>query len=410
LWAALIVLAGIAAFLAQQRRDVPRPVRQVRTAVVRRGPIERTLRVSGITSSSRLAHLFAPRLRGTRTRGSDELRLEIEMLAKSGTAVRKGAILAEFDRQLMQLRLDDYRASVEQQEATLLRLRANLALRRARLEQRVRVVKGETEKFALDLKTAPVRSDMQVQRYRMNHGEALARYQQVLKEVPLADASETALIRVYEIEVEQRKAELAMVQQNLDQMQVRAPIDGILVLSREYRGGEYHEFQQGDSVGPGRSFGAVMATGSMLVEASVNQTDAAAVRAGQQARVRFDGLPDLEVPGRVVAVAAFPSRGGYRAQYVRQVPLRLELANAEERVTPNLTAGADIVLERAEDAVIVPKECVFGDKPVAYVHDGGGWQKRELTLGIANHVEVAVEAGLAEGERVAAEDPTVSPF
>jgi hypothetical protein len=119
-------------------------------------------------------------------------------------------------------------------------------------------------------------------------------------------------------------------------------------------------------------------------------------------------LPDLEVPGRVVAVAAFPSRGGYRAQYVRQVPLRLEIDSDDERITPNLTAGAGIVLERAEDALIVPSECVFGGKPVAYVQDGGGWQKRELTLGIANHVEVAVEAGLAEGERVAAEDPTAS--
>lgn len=395
-------------YFASQRGEQPARVqRQVRTAVVRRGAIERTARVSGIVSSPRLTHLMAPQLRGTRSRGSEELRLEIEKLASGGARLRKGEVVAEFDRQFMLLRVDDYRASLAQREETLVRLRANLELRREQQRQRIRVVKAEMDKFALDLKTAPVRSAMQVERFRMNFEEAQARYEQTLKEVPLADASEVALVRVYEIEVEQARAELARAEENLAGLRVLSPVDGLMVLSREYRGGDYREYEQGDAVGPGRSFAAVVPNGTMTVDAEMNQVDIGTVQVGQKARVRFDGLPDTVLPAHVSAVAPLPSRGGYRAQYVRNVPLRLELDERNDQVTPNLSASADIVLERVEGALVVPRECVFsgGERPVAYVQDGDGWKKRELQLGLANHVEVEVEAGLEEGDQVSAEFP-----
>ncbi|MDX1982549.1 MAG: HlyD family efflux transporter periplasmic adaptor subunit [Bryobacteraceae bacterium] len=404
----IVIAAGLVMYFARQRGEQPARVqRQVRTAVVRRGAIERTARVSGIVSSPRLTHLMAPRLRGTRSRGSEELRLEIEKLASGGARLRKGEVVAEFDRQFMLLRVDDYRASLAQREETLVRLRANLELRREQQRQRIRVVKAEMEKFALDLKTAPVRSAMQVERFRMNFEEAQARYEQTLKEVPLADASEVALVRVYEIEVEQARVELAKAERNLADLRVLAPVDGLMLLSREYRGGDYREYEQGDTVGPGRSFAAVVPNGRMIVDAAMNQVDIGMVQVGQKARVRFDGIPDTELPAHVSAVAALPSRGGYRAQYVRNVPLRLEIDERDDQVTPNLSASADIVLERVEGALVVPRDCIFsgGEGPVAYVQDGDGWKKRELQLGLANHVEVAVKAGLEEGDQVSAEFP-----
>jgi hypothetical protein len=124
------------------------------------------------------------------------------------------------------------------------------------------------------------------------------------------------------------------------------------------------------------------------------------------ARVHFDAYPDLELPAKIKSIGAMTRTGGQRAQYVREVPLQLTLNATEERVIPNLSASADIVLERAEDVLILPRECVFRDeanRPYAMVRTESGWARRELDLGIANHTEVAVESGVEEGESVAAE-------
>ena len=61
---------------------------------------------------------------------------------------------------------------------------------------------------------------------------------------------------------------------------------------------------------------------------------------------------------------------------------------------------------------IIPRAAVFSDPedgdPVAYVHTGTGWEKRDLELGLRNNVEVAVTSGLRAGEAVAVgEEPVL---
>ena len=46
--------------------------------------------------------------------------------------------------------------------------------------------------------------------------------------------------------------------------------------------------------------------------------------------------------------------------------------------------------------------------PVAFVHTGSGWEKRDLELGLQTNVEVAVTSGLRAGEAVAVgEEPVL---
>jgi multidrug efflux pump subunit AcrA (membrane-fusion protein) len=68
----------------------------------------------------------------------------------------------------------------------------------------------------------------------------------------------------------------------------------------------------------------------------------------------------------------------------------------------------DLVLDQSNDAVTVPLESVFHEdgKAFAYVRQPSGWEKRELELGVANHLAAAVRAGLHEGDTVAAELPS----
>jgi len=377
-----------------------------RTARARTGSLERSMRVTGTTAASKYTYLIAPKLQGTRGRDSGELSLTLVKLAMPGSKVRKGDLIADFDRQFMMLRVDDYRSNVVQWEQNLIRLRANLDLRRYQQQLKVKRAKAQMDKAALDLKTAPVRSAIQVARFQMNFDEAKAQYEQYLKETPDVDASEVASNRRYELELDEAKQQLKKAQKNADDMTYRAPHDGVLVLKRNYRNGEFVEVQEGETVSPGQTFAEITDTSSIVMHAVVNQVDAELVRNGAHAKVNLDAYPDLHLPARVVSIGAVTSPSGQRPQYVRTVPLRLEMEAMDERVIPNLTASADIVLGVEDNAVIVPLECVFRDRdgaPYAFVQAGGEWQKRDLELGPANNVEVAVQAGIKNGEVIAAE-------
>ncbi|MBL8179853.1 MAG: efflux RND transporter periplasmic adaptor subunit [Bryobacterales bacterium] len=407
-WLILLCIVG-GAYLLHRRMEqqAKSPVfSPARTARARVGALERNVRVTGTTAASKYSYLIAPKLQGTRGRESSELTLTLVKLATPGMKLRKGDVVAEFDRQFMNIRVDDYRSNVLQWEQNLIRLRASLDLRRYQQQLKVKRAKAQMEKAALDLKTAPVRSAIQTARFQMNFDQAKAQYEQYLKETPDVDASELASIRRYELEVEEAKQQLRKAQRNADDMTYRAPHDGVLVLRRNYRNGEFVEVQEGESVGPGSTFAEVTDTASIVMHAVVNQVDADLVKNGAQAEVNFDAYPGLKLPARVVSVGAVTAPAGQRAQYVRSVPLRLAMEGHDERVIPNLTASADILIEREENAVIVPLECVFRDRdgtPYALVQAGGEWQKRDLELGCANHVEVAVQSGIKDGELIAAE-------
>jgi multidrug efflux pump subunit AcrA (membrane-fusion protein) len=107
-------------------------------------------------------------------------------------------------------------------------------------------------------------------------------------------------------------------------------------------------------------------------------------------------------------VGAMTKPGVWRPNYMREIPVRLKLERIDARVIPDLSASADVLLAREEHAVITPLSAVFhdaGTSPFVFLRTSGGWQRREIELGLTNHVAAAVRSGLATGEVVAIERP-----
>ena len=414
-WLWPVLVAAIAAAIVYQNRSAPTTVKPapaaIRTAKVRSGTLERTLRVPGITAAEVFTALMTPTLPGGRFLGGGhgEFLLVLQKLAKAGSLVKKGDIVAEFDRQYMLIRLDDFQALAFQHERNVRNLNAALEVRRRSYEQRIRAAKGRVDKAALDLKKTPILSAIQSERLRLTHEELKAQYQELLEEAKYVDISERASIRWSELDLKQASLELKRAEANVGRMLVRSPIDGLAVLMDVRRGTETAQIQAGDQLFPGQPFAQIVNLRSIVVNALVNQVDAEELRSGMRARVRFEAYPDLELPAHLQTVSAMTRTGGWRATYVRQLPIRLKLEKPDPRVIPNLTAKVDLVLESQEEPAIVPRECVFADSaggaPYAFVQNASGWEKRDLELGMTSYVEVAVRSGLAEGEVVAAERP-----
>ena len=188
--------------------------------------------------------------------GDNDFNLILLKLADPGARVRKGDMIAEFDRQNQFLRLDDYKDTVIQLNANIEKMRSDLESMRKAHDHIIFAAKAALEKAESDLKTSPVLSANEVEGLKLDREEAKARYEQLLKEIKLLEDSQTAQLHAAQIDRDQGKMELDRAQHNLDLMVVRAPMDGLVVLQTIYRGGDMGPAQQGDQLYSGRTFHA----------------------------------------------------------------------------------------------------------------------------------------------------------
>lgn len=341
--------------------------------------------------------------------GGSEFSLVIQDAVKPGSHVKKGDVVAEFDRQYMLTRLDDYRASVSQLDASIRKMKAELEVSRNSHAQTIENAKAALDKAKLDVRTIPVLGAIDAERTRLAAEEAEARYKQLLAEVKFVEIGYQSQIKNAELEVQQAHMELKRAEANADRMLIKAPINGLAVMQTMFRGSEFAQIQVGDQLYPGMMFMQIVDTSSMIINATVNQVDVDNLRIGQKARVRFDAYPDLEVPAHVAAIGAMTRPGGQRASFVKDVPVLLKIDKMDARIIPDLSVSIDVVLESSEQqATVAPLASVFRDGSGAdahvYVKNGAAWDRRNVELGLANNLSVVVRSGLKPGE-VVAEDP-----
>jgi len=407
----LLVVAGGVGYWAMRPTVKPLPAASVRTAVVERGRFERTLRLTGMTAAGNLAYLKAPVLSGRRSRSStsSDFRLTLKSLIGAGTQVQPGDVVAEFDRQYIELRLDDLAASVRSRELTLETVRASLNERRKAYELRILAAEGAVGKARLDLRTIPVRSAIVAETYRLNLEEAQARLEQLRSEARFFDISERAAMRRQELELAEEQLDLRRGQRGSERMVVKSPIAGVFIPQRIRRGGEYTDIQAGDDLSSGTVIGQVHDTSRLTVEGYVNQIDEQLLKQGMAATLHVEAFPGMTAQAKVTRIGSLAQAGGARRDYVRTIPVRLEVAGRPS-IMPNFTVAADVVVERMDDALLLPRAAVRvgGEEARVWVKAGAKWEERAVTVAASNHVQVAVASGVTQGEVVALETPPKS--
>jgi multidrug efflux pump subunit AcrA (membrane-fusion protein) len=288
-------------------------------------------------------------------------------------------------------------------------MNADLAVAKKAHDQLVESAKADWDKALLDLKTAEVRSAIEAENLKLAANEAEAHYKELVKEAALVEASQRAQIKAAEIERDQAKLELDRATLNVNRMVVRAPMDGIAVMQTIWRGGDFGQVQLGDQVHPGQTFMQIVDPSSMVLVGNLNQVDAESMRLGLKAATRLDAYPGAEFPSRVIGVGAITKPGAWRPNYMREITIRLKFEQIDARVIPDLSASADIVLAAEPHATIAPLGAVFRDagaNPFVFLRTPSGWQRREIRVGLQNHVSVAVRSGVSPGDVVAAERPS----
>ncbi|MGH9665566.1 MAG: efflux RND transporter periplasmic adaptor subunit [Bryobacteraceae bacterium] len=401
-WLILAVALAVVGALAYQfwlKPTVETPAAIVaRTAKVTRGPLERTLRISGITTAHNFANIVAPNLRGPESGKF----LVLMKLVKAGALVHKGELIALFDGQSTADHIDDIQDTIRQAKADVEKRKAEQAVEWETTLQTVRVAKSDWEKALQDVRAADVKTDIERELLQLAVEETAARYQQEQKDLANRKAYYAAELRILELTAQRHARHMERHQHDLEKFTVYAPIEGLAVMQPIFRGGEMGQIQEGDQIYPGQPFMKIVDPKSMQVEASANQAETSDLRLGQVVHVGVDAFPGLNISGKIRAIGALAVGGGRQNAYIRNVPVRCTIDSTDARLIPDLSAFADVVLGRTDDAVQVPLAAVHraGGKPFVLVKNGAGFDRRDVTLGMHNEINTAVTDGVEPGEEV----------
>lgn len=306
------------------------------------------------------------------------------ILVEAGDRVRRGQVLLELDREELQARQREARATL---------LSAQAALKRTEVE-----AMGPDLPF---LKSSQERARRLYQQGLVSTSvveEAEKAYELALNKQHAARAT----VSVNRAEVARAQAALERAETDLRNATIVSSMDG-LVLSRDV--------EVGDAVSSilvmGSEATLLLTLGdvsSVFVRGKVDEADVGKISVAQAARITVESFKDRKFGGRVTRIAPL----GQEKDNVTTFEVRVSIDNPGGELLANMTANAEIIREEKKGVLLVPEAAVVYDKDrktfleVPDPGAEGGKRKLAAQLGISNGVktELVSAEGLKQGDKV----------
>lgn len=403
--AAIVVVAAAAWLITRSLRTRPAnaDTQAVRTATVIRGEFVRTLRVTGTTEAMQSYVVSAPTLTGGGLSS-----LVITHLATAGLKVKKGDLLVEFDRQNQIKNALDSEATYKDLLEQIRKKLAEQAIARAKDDTDLQQAQDAVQSAELETRRNEVVSRIDAQKNLANLEEARANLEQLKQTFQLKRKADVADLKVLEIQRDRARSAMDHSRNNAAKMEIRSPIDGVVILNSTWKGSSMGEVQEGDEVRPGVPFLQVMDPGAMQVRARVNQEDVPWLDVGQTVWIRPDAYPSIVLPGRLDRLAAIGVTSGM-SNKVRSFTALFAIQGTDSHLMPDLSVAIDIVIERRGDSLIVPRDALYLDAGGAYVwvKRGQTFEREPVKLGPLADDQAVVLSGLQPGD-VVLRNPTAT--
>ncbi|MEZ0326778.1 MAG: efflux RND transporter periplasmic adaptor subunit [Fimbriimonas sp.] len=332
---------------------------------------------------------------------------------KTSSAVRSAEAQVRSAKAQLQKVLNGARPEERRQaEATLATAKSNLAMHEKELE-RIRVLVNEgalagnrldqqqnlvenarnqvenAEQVLSMMKTGAREEDISSAREAVKQAQEALQAAKSQKELDpmLQDQvrGAEASVQATRSQLDAARAQVSLVQQNIADMQIRAPFAGKIYGKPA---------QAGAMVGAGAQVARLIGGGGIYFNGQVPATVVDQIRPGMPVEVSIDGLPGKTYIGNVETISPLGENVG------RLFLVRVQLGNAAG-IKPGMFARGLVTLRTIQNATVVPVDAVVGrgsDKFVYYL-DGDKAREAKVTTGLQKGIWVQV-TGVPMGAQV----------
>jgi RND family efflux transporter MFP subunit len=186
---------------------------------------------------------------------------------------------------------------------------------------------------------------------------------------------------------------------NLDGASIKSPIDGTV---------SNVAVELGESAIIGDPIVTVTSSKGMSIEIQIDQVDVGSVKRGNEVRVMTDAYPDETFTGKLEWINTEAEQkmiGGVPSTDEDDKIFRgkVKLNNETIKLYPNMSVDTEIVVQRMNDVMLVPREAVASEngKFYVYVVKWDHVEKKQIKLGLKDNYNVEITDGIKLGTVVA---------
>lgn len=387
---ALVLLAGAGAGVWRMRRVQAAGTLPV--APARKGDFLVIVRCRGELRARSSHQIVAPNVP----------QLRIVWQAPSGAPIRQGEPVVRFDPSNARQQLQEQEAALKQAQATLEQGEANARITAEQDKRDLSAARYDVEKARLEASKQEIVSAIQGEESRIDLGlaEQKLRVQQATGELHAAsDAAKNASFTRLR---DKAQAEVDLYKHRLEQMELHAPGNGIVVYVTNYSQGWVNAkpFKVGDQVWAGAAVAEIPDLTTLEMEGKVDEIDRGRIQSGNEVRVRVDSLPEMTLAAKLDSISLltvqtfeWPPTSSFRGY--------AGITKSDSRLRPGMNGSMDVVVNRIPNAISVPAKAIFTHqgKPIVYLAEKGRYRPAEVQVLARNPDEVAV-SGIPAGATV----------
>ncbi len=184
------------------------------------------------------------------------------------------------------------------------------------------------------------------------------------------------------------KANLELARINLRESTIVSAIDGVVTAKH---------VDEGNLVAQGQRIVSLAGIETVKVLVAVPERYGGQIRPGMPARIAVDAYKDRAFEAEVYSV--YPALD----EQTHTIRLEIRLANEELLLRPGMFARVALVLDRKDNAIVVPRDVIMGgkiDSSYVYVVAEGVASKRLVAIGLKEGARYEVTSGLRPGENL----------
>ena len=379
-----LILVGAATFWIYHLKKAPPLVDRSLLWIdtVKRGTLFRQVRGSGLLVPEEISWIAA----------RNDGRIE-KILVLPGTEVKADTVLLVMNNPELQQAALDAQGAVTAAEAKLVNLKAQLQSQSLERQAALAKASGDQEAAAAELEVNErlakegLIAALDLKKSRIAAQERAAFYEIEKKRFEFAKEAVDPQLAVAQGELDQAKAQAALRRSQLDALQVRAGMKGVL---------QQIAAEVGQRVTAGTNLARVADPSHLKAQVKIPETQARDITVGQTANIdtRTSGM----VVGRVSRIDPAVQQGTVL------VDVAFDGVALPHGARPDMSIEGVIELERLSDVTFVGRPAVGGDESVVELFkltpDGKEAERVEVKLGRGSINAVEVKEGLVPGDRV----------
>lgn len=350
------------------------------------------IEVSGAITPRKTVQITCPRIWSNN--------ITIAYLIEEGVVVKKGDTVCILEASDIKIRYENEVDEVAVERTGLIKLKADLALKKLLLQSQLQSNEVQTSIVNLDSMQLQFSTESQRRITELELQKAEVINNKLINKLAFQERINGSDLKKKGLEIKKKENSVNMAREQLNKLTLTSMQDGMVVYSINRVTREI--VKEGDRIFGSLPIVEIPEYEQFDVELNVSERYYKRIEKGQHVKVLIDAKPGAEFIGKVERKSPVgkPISRGSKVKFFNII---ISLDGTGHDLQSGLSALCRISINSVADTVVVPIACVFeGDSTkVVYVSKNRKFHEREVELGLGNNKETIIEVGLNSDEVIA---------